>query len=355
MQKIKICFVTSALNIGGPASLITSLAVNLDPRIYDRTIVVLTDVVADQYTKVITEHGVRLILLKKPIGGISLLFLAKLKSTINSLKPDAVSSHLSATFYLWLTGITKHFPVSHTVHSLPQYDLRKTYRFFLKRDIKKGRIKIVGCSKQIALLAADLYKVEAIPIQNGIPLHEMEIETIKKDIDFLCVGRIVEMKQYQLVIQAFQEVRKNHPKAILTIVGDGPDKKRLLTYVHDSEIQGVEFVASGVDVSTYYKRSKLHVMASKWEGNPMVILESLSYGVPTLAPSVGGIPDVIRHFENGILFGEPYLQNLIYYMNLLMDDEELLIKLSKNAYKTANEFDIKDCCKKYLRLFEILH
>ncbi|MBN1684313.1 MAG: glycosyltransferase family 4 protein, partial [Gammaproteobacteria bacterium] len=91
------------------------------------------------------------------------------------------------------------------------------------------------------------------------------------------------------------------------------------------------------------------------EGMPYALLEAMAAGLPVIATSTGGIPEIIEHNINGILIppGEP--AKLSQAINKLLANRRLREEFgTKNRHKTETEYDIKIVCEKFNKLYKRL-
>ena len=125
--------------------------------------------------------------------------------------------------------------------------------------------------------------------------HPDEIRKIKgaKQIGF--VGRFSDEKQPALFCSLSNNERLK--KYVFHAFGDGP----LLNQCKDA-FPNVIYHGNVNDINDIYKNIDLLVLTSKFENCPMVILESMSRGIPCVAPNVGGIPEIVKDGVNGKLF-----------------------------------------------------
>jgi glycosyltransferase involved in cell wall biosynthesis len=129
------------------------------------------------------------------------------------------------------------------------------------------------------------------------------------------VGRLVVDKGLRELIDAFAEVARQrgtqNAAAHLVLVGEGPLKEELAQRAlrHEALAPGGSGLVLLVgehrldDVATFVAASDLVVLPSWAEGTPNVLLEALAAGRPVVATNVGGVPDIIRHGETGLLVG----------------------------------------------------
>ena len=82
-----------------------------------------------------------------------------------------------------------------------------------------------------------------------------------------------------------------------------------------------------------YNKYKVYVLCSRYEGNPKTLLEAMSCSCAVIGSNVGGIRNIIRHGENGLLFPDNDLKALYVAIQELLSSHEMCEKLGKKAYK----------------------
>jgi glycosyltransferase involved in cell wall biosynthesis len=88
------------------------------------------------------------------------------------------------------------------------------------------------------------------------------------------------------------------------LVGDGPLRTELASLSRSMGLQGVvHFPGLQTDVRPYLAAMNVFMSSSLFEGLPVALLEAMAMRCPVVATTVGGIPEVIRHGENGYLVG----------------------------------------------------
>ncbi|MBO4334297.1 MAG: glycosyltransferase [Desulfovibrio sp.] len=117
----------------------------------------------------------------------------------------------------------------------------------------------------------------------------------------LCVARLAEDKDHLTLLRAFELVLRAFPQARLRLVGDGPRQKELLAWVKARPHLAVDFVPGTTDVRPNYAEARLFVLSSEREGQPNVLLEAMSSGLPVCATAVGGIPALVDDGRTGLL------------------------------------------------------
>jgi glycosyltransferase involved in cell wall biosynthesis len=118
-----------------------------------------------------------------------------------------------------------------------------------------------------------------------------------------CVGRLVAVKNHRLLLAAFADLLSHCPRIRLLFIGDGPLESELRQQVADLGLShAVLFTGYVDDVDEWYPGLDVVVLTSTTEGTPMVLLEAGQCGVPVVASRVGGVPDLVRDGETGVLF-----------------------------------------------------
>ena len=93
--------------------------------------------------------------------------------------------------------------------------------------------------------------------------------------------------------------------------------------------ESVRFVGFVPDLSVVYSRASLVVLASRSEGQSLTLLEAFAYGLPVVATSVGGIPEVVLPGETGLLVEPDDAPGFARAMKRLMGDADLRRRLGQ--------------------------
>ena len=116
------------------------------------------------------------------------------------------------------------------------------------------------------------------------------------------VARLDTVKDFPSLLDAFARVRHVMPQAQLLIVGDGPQRSALETRARQDDLAGsVHFLGLRSDVRAILPAADIYVNSSISEGVSITILEAMAAGVPVVATSAGGTPEVLAEGEAGVL------------------------------------------------------
>jgi glycosyltransferase involved in cell wall biosynthesis len=148
----------------------------------------------------------------------------------------------------------------------------------------------------------------------------INVGTGKKIIGFVG-GLYEEGKGLKYLIKAFYKVKQEVSNSMLVIVGDGPDKQKLISLAKNLNLEeDVIFTGFKENPVQYMKGFDLMVLPSLHEAFGAVILEALYVGTPVIGSRIGGIPEVLKYEE--LLFKPRNVDDLSSkIINLLKNNE----------------------------------
>lgn len=170
---------------------------------------------------------------------------------------------------------------------------RDQRRMLLERGVDRHRIALVPN-------VIDAVAFQAAADERGAVRARLGLDALAPVITL--VGRLAPQKGVDLFLSAVRDVRQQHPEARCLVVGHGPERERLEARARELELDGaVRFLGYRADVASILAASDLVAMPSREEGLPVVLLEAMASGKPVVASRVGGIPDLVRDGETGLL------------------------------------------------------
>jgi len=171
---------------------------------------------------------------------------------------------------------------------------------------------------------------------------------------FIYFGRLSEEKGIMTLLNAM----KVQPQAQLKILGDGPFAPALKKYAEQNQLNNVEFCGNvgGEKLVNLVQNCRFVVVPSEWYDNsPLVIYESFSMGKPVIVSTMGGMPELVDHGENGYHFKAGDEKTLADLINKLWGDKELCMQMSVKARAKAEaEFSPEVHYKKIIALYRSL-
>src|SRR4051812_39481192 len=175
---------------------------------------------------------------------------------------------------------------------------------------------------------------------NGVDLERFPAGPGGADT-ILFVGRLVEKKGVETLLQAFALVRRTRPGASLVIIGDGPLRSRL----EASAGEGVRFLGAvdAVSVGDWMRRSTLLAAPSVTardgdaEGLPNVIVEAAASALPAVGSDHSGIPEAIVEGETGFIVAERGAEALAARLLIVLGDPDLRGRMGAAARAMAEQ------------------
>lgn len=191
-------------------------------------------------------------------------------------------------------------------------------------------------------------KITVLPNPLGVDGFIFEDSSISssnppiKKVRLLFVGSLIKVKGIERLCKILNGIKSENWH--LTICGDGELRSYLETQIKKNYLTNrVTIVGAVKNMHDFYLNSDLLLMTSIAEGLPMVIAESLSFGVPVIAfDCPTGPREFIKQYHNGVLVPDGEIDEYIRELEKLISDPELLKNLSKNGkpsikdYKTSN-------------------
>lgn len=166
----------------------------------------------------------------------------------------------------------------------------------------------------------------------------------------IAVGRLCFQKNFSALLGIWKRVSQEAKDWNLLIIGSGEEKNELEKRIIDDKIKNVKIIPFTSDIELYYEQASIYVMTSRYEGFPMVLLEAQKKGLPLISfDCPTGPSEIIINNRNGFLIPNNDAEEMKIKMLTLMNDESLRKKMSDNAVKDANRFEldviINEWCK----------
>lgn len=185
-----------------------------------------------------------------------------------------------------------------------------------------------------------------VAITNPITIeHNFEYSFELKKKEILYVGRIdYYQKRVYRIIDLWRKLEPLYPEWKLVLVGDGKERKSLEDYAKEKGLRNCSFEGFR-DPEEYYTRASLLLLTSDFEGFPLVVIESMSFGVvPIVYGSYPAVYDIIKDGVNGtIVFpvdGSYSEEEMLNSIKLLISDKLKRREMALNAVISSNDYHI---------------
>ena len=250
-----------------------------------------------------------------------------------------------------------------TIYMVHNYHLRlyfSKYRI-LARFVYNNAYKMVGVSKAIVQKVHREYGfTQCICIYNAfdhdIIYKQAEVKvSLPKEPYILAYGRLVDkVKDYSFLLRAYKKSKVADQGIKLLILGDGPDKEKLKTWVKVNDLSlDVQFISFTSNPFPYVKNALFTTLTSNYEGFPMILVEAMALGTPVVAVSCkSGPSEIIETGKNGVLVpfkSEPAFINAIQKM---CADKEFYQKCKQGTFKSVHKFNMKNIAQQWNQILK---
>lgn len=330
--------------------------------------------------KYIIKNGVAAYGYHLPIGGAPQKVFDRIKKhyyekglqkvLVKEWMPDIIHVHfplLTLNDYIWdlLKGFEKPIVVTEHWSKVQTRELSSRYLNLLNRIVNEADEFIcVGdaLKESVIELTKTVRDIRIVPnMVSSLFNYQNEQNTKKKHFEFITVGRLIEIKRFDWVIEAFVKAFPNNMYVHLKIVGDGPLFSRLKRKIDDLNMNE-RIIMTGFlsreETANLMKKSDAFVSASALETFGVPFIEAMACGKPVVGAKGGSIDKYINE-TNGIFFESDNLNDLVralkqVYANRNLYDSKLIAETATKYFSEeaiAKQLDsiFRDCIKKYAK------
>ena len=295
------------------------------------------------------------------------IFKKRLQGVIDSVNPDIIiANSYSMNVADIITSIrTKAYRImeSHVAFYVMRksssykgnpllYGLAKLYDW--QTGVAVGRFdKVVTLTKGDACDWQKLTdRVEVIP--NPVTCYlDNVLEHTGDNHRIICAGRLSEQKGYDLLIEAFALIAPQCQQWHIDIFGTGDDETMLRRLIADRNLQERILIHEpSEDIYREYQTSDFLVLSSRYEGFALVLAESASCGIPSVAFRCKyGPEDFLSDGENGLLVTDGDINELAEKMLWMINHQEERLRMGVKAREMAKKYQIDSVMKRWEVLF----
>lgn len=347
--------IPSLTPVGGAETFVADFVIGLKNKYSSKYNVIVILLFKQKESSLLTklkESDIEVIELdKKP--GFDYFCSLKLRELILEHNPRVIHTHLHSFVSLKTAKFfrRKDMTFVHTIHQ--NFSGMNNKEKILFHLIKTNYLTPICVSKEPAKNYGEVIKKEIQYIDNGVDISRYDSTTplYKRKIDFLIVGRFVEVKNHKYLLEIIKQYF-NNKKYSFVFLGDGPLLNECKEYVETMEFKAAVSFNGVVDnVNEYMSNSKVLLIPSKNEGNPIVVNEAFASGMAIVGNDVGGLHNMLSKVDIGGL--------------AIPADSQSFAKLSLNTLETIrNEkiksidyskksFDISKTVDQYVKIFGV--
>ena len=227
-----------------------------------------------------------------------LLGLFQLVRVLKRISPDVVHTHMfDSNLYGSIAAKLAGVPLVVTSEH-GENPWKKAHHRWLERCVVSRIARRRYCvSDRIRNLRRDIDGIPASKLRlatNGTPLPAL-IKTATNEVPLIgAVGRFVEAKDYPTLIRAALDLRDQGFSFKIVVLGDGPEWPATSKLIQELALtENVNLIGAVSNVAEWYRKFDIFVSSSVREGQPVTILEAMSYAIPIVATRVGASVETV--------------------------------------------------------------
>ena len=161
------------------------------------------------------------------------------------------------------------------------------------------------------------------------------------------------MKDYAFMIEIAKAVKEESKHIKFHLAGEGPERSKLQALIQQYSLNETFVLQGHIDnMPPFYRSMDLYLNTSVHEGIPMSILEAMAYSLPIVAPSVGGISEVVCNGKDGYLVDTRDPELFAEKCFLLYKNKQLRRRMAHAAReKIVRSFSVENMAAQYHKLY----
>jgi glycosyltransferase involved in cell wall biosynthesis len=302
------------------------------------------------------------------LQAVHLTYLLILNERSTGKKIDHLHAHFAhdPALIAYLVHRIAGIPFSFTAHARDLYQVPEKA---LTDRIRRAKAVITCCNANMEYLnrIAPSQQSKFSLVYHGVNLKDFQpgsntgTGSTLKDPLILSVGRLVEKKGFQDLLQALLIVKRRGEGFQCVIYGDGPLGKQLTAWINEHGLAPqVKLMGDCTqqELISIYQNATLFILTpvqtedGDRDGIPNVIVESMAVGLPVITTAVSGIPELVENNQNGLLYQPHDVEGIASGIIELLRNAEKRRQLGSAASKkVAEQFDITRAARQLKTLF----
>ncbi|MEW5762964.1 MAG: glycosyltransferase family 4 protein [Bacillota bacterium] len=363
MSKLRVLHVIGGGEFGGAERHILNLAAALDPA---EATVAVACLFARPFAEMAGEAGLEAYTfpMRRKFDFRVVGPLARLAGEFDLVHTHGVRANLIGRLAARRAGR----PVVTTVHSLLAFDYPglagRLVNALAERFSRHLTAHFIAVSQALkdALVRGGIPEEKITVVYNGVTVAAPHVprETLRARLGYApdtplvgIVARLHRVKGHQVFLTAAREVLARRPGVKFLVVGAGPERQALEALARELEIgEAVRFTGFVTDVGAVMAALDVLVVASYWEGFGLTAAEALGLGVPVISTSAGGLGEVVRHGETGLLVPPGNAGEMANAVLWILDHpEEARVMTERGGQLVRREFTPEKMARQTLQVY----
>lgn len=274
--------------------------------------------------------------------------LKRLRQEIRASQPDVVLSFTDTTNVLTLAStVGLAVPVIAAEHIDPRQHTIGPVWQALRRLVYPRATGVVVLTDSVRPWAEGIVKKSAVHvIPNPVTVSAIKHNGVRKQSGvggtIVAMGRLAPQKGFDLLLKAFALCASKYPHWSLVILGEGEERSRLEALTGELGVEDrVSLPGQVQDPSSVLGKADIFVLASRYEGFPMALVEAMACGLAVLSTDCPSGPrEIIRDAVDGVLVRPNDVDELATAMDRLMADPAERQRLGERAVEVIERFSV---------------
>ncbi len=335
---MNICFITATLTSGGSERVMSILANELSKKGHHVSIICINKHIVFYPI----SNDVEVVFAEDEIGGNSLIRkILWLRNYVKGVSPDVVIPFMEAVYcFTLLSLVGMHVPII----SSERIDPRKSpfIRNILRRIFLPLTTHLVVQTQDIKNFYPSFIRKKTSIIYNPVSDEVFSKGSNDRLINrIINVGKLDAQKNQTMLIKAYAKVAPLFPDLQLVIYGEGPLRAELESLVSSFKLQDrVQLPGRTEHVIDEMRKSKIFCFSSDYEGMSNALLEAICVGLPVITTNVSGASELVQNGVNGFIVDVRNEEQMVYAMNILLSDADLMTRFSSVNRSQASKYSI---------------
>lgn len=302
------------------------------------------------------------------LQAVHLVYLLAQQEGNTVKKIDHLHAHFAhdPALIAYLVHLMTGIPFSFTAHARDLYQVPEKA---LTDRIRQANAVITCCAANLEYLnqIAPSQQSKFSLVYHGVNLKDFQqvpnrdASSVPENPIILSVGRLVEKKGFQDLLQALYIVKERGEPFHCTIYGDGPLCEQLERWIEEHGMAGeVRLMGDCTqqELMSIYQKATLFVLTpvqtedGDRDGIPNVLLEAMAVGLPVITTAVAGIPELVENNQNGLIYQPHDVEGISSGIIELLRNADKRKQLGGAASKKVSEhFDITQAANRLKTLF----
>jgi glycosyltransferase involved in cell wall biosynthesis len=296
--------------------------------------------------------------------------IAQLRTLADRHKPDVIQTHMVKSHFLMrCSGLWRSHRWLAFHHGYTRVDTKMlVYNQVDRWSLRAAHHVVTVCRPFVDQLTSRGIPRSRITVQhNSVPPFQppdrAAVAHVRTSLDIgdgvpvlLAVGRLSAEKGFHDLVEAVAIARQNAAEFRVVIVGEGPERQRLEASIARLGLTGcVLLPGHDNDMALWYALASALVMPSHSEGSPNVLLEAMAAGLPVVATTVGGIPEIAAAGETALLVPPHNPQALARAICTIVNEPAAAAAMGQAGYRHAGErFSVASHYRSLIGVYERL-